>query len=92
MENENNIFDELMQDMLGVEEESNNTTDENTTEEPKKYIVPITEEIVYRGLLYKRLKMVFIVVILCITAICFKLSYNTSYFLIPLQILHLHQR
>lgn len=46
MENENNIYDELMQDMLGVEEESNNTTDENTTEEPKKHIVPITEEII----------------------------------------------
>lgn len=31
------------------------------------------------GLFYKRLKIVFIVVILCITAICFKLSYNTIY-------------
>ena len=31
------------------------------------------------GLFYKRLKIVFIVVILCITAICFKLSYNTIF-------------
>lgn len=31
------------------------------------------------GLFYKRLKIVIIVVILCITAICFKLSYNTIY-------------